>query len=298
MPTTLPKQAILIVNAASGNGAESLEPTAAALREAGVDLLDCIAIENPKRCQQVVADAIPRAPMVIVGGGDGSISSVVDCFVGRDTVFGILPLGTANSFARTLGIPLDLEGAVDVLANGRRKRIDLGQIDGDYFANTAVIGLSPLIAHTVPDKLKRVLGRGAYLVWALRWAVRFKPFRLVIEMGEATHRFWATEVRIANGRHFGGVELVDDAEVDSGELVVQAVTGRSKLSLARSWLAALFRIRDDAGEVKEFRGREFRIETRPPRHVAIDGEPSTRTPIEVKVALGAIEVAVPVDPEV
>src|SRR3546814_2461195 len=70
-----------------------------------------------------------------------------------------LPLGTANSFARTLGIPLDLPGAVDVIANGRRARIDLGAINNDYFANVAAIGLPSLVGSTIPDGLKRVLGR-------------------------------------------------------------------------------------------------------------------------------------------
>src|SRR3546814_7069349 len=63
------------------------------------------------------------------------------CFVDKDCIFALLPLGTANSFARTLGIPLDLPGAVDVIANGRRARIDLGAINNDYFANVAAIGL-------------------------------------------------------------------------------------------------------------------------------------------------------------
>ena len=115
--------------------------------------------------------------MVIVGGGDGSLSSNVDFFMGKDTVFAILPLGTANSFAGTLCIPKDIDSAIDVIANGERKRIDLGCIDGDYFVNAAAIGLSPMIAETVPHKLKRYLGMVGYLVWALWCAVRFRPFR-------------------------------------------------------------------------------------------------------------------------
>src|SRR3546814_9635967 len=101
--------------------------------------------------------------MVCVGGGDGSRSSAVDFFVGHDCVIALLPLGTANSFARTMGIPLDLEGAIGVIAGGRRRRIDLGMIDGDYFANCAAIGLSPLIAESVPHGFKAWAGRVGYL---------------------------------------------------------------------------------------------------------------------------------------
>jgi diacylglycerol kinase family enzyme len=87
--------------------------------------------------------------MVIVGGGDGTLSSNIDYFKDRDTVFAILPLGTANSFARSLHMPLDLDGAVEVIAHGEPSRIDLGCINGDYFGNSAAIGLSPLIAKSV-----------------------------------------------------------------------------------------------------------------------------------------------------
>src|SRR5688572_32056857 len=116
------------------------------------------------------------APMVIVGGGDGSLSCTVDEVVDRDIVFALLPLGTANSFARTLGIPLDLDGAIETIATGKRRRVDLGVIDGDFYANGAAIGLSPLIGATVPHGLKKYLGRVGYLIWAIWWVFRFKPF--------------------------------------------------------------------------------------------------------------------------
>jgi len=291
----LPKKAILVVNTHSRTGAESFDAATRTLRKAGVELVDTLAVDDPTKFDEAVRDAVKRAPMVILGGGDGSISSTVDRFVGKKAVLAVLPLGTANSFARTLGIPLELEAAVDVVANGRRKQIDLGCINGDHFANTAVIGLSPLIADTIPKGLKRVLGRVGYLVWAIRWAVKFAPFRLAITMNSSTRNFWATEVRIANGGHFGGIELIDEAEVDSGDLVVQAVVGKSKVSLAKSWLGALIGLTRNAGEVKEFRARQFRIETTPRLDVAIDGETSVKTPIEVSVARAAIDVAVPVE---
>ena len=138
--------------------------------------------------------------MVIVGGGDGSLSCTVDDVVDRDCVFALLPLGTANSFARTLGIPLDLDGAIATIATGRRRRIDLGMIDGDYFANGAAMGLSPMIGESVPHKLKRYLGRVGYLIWAVWCLVRFQPVPADRRRRQRAARpLWATEVRIANG---------------------------------------------------------------------------------------------------
>ncbi|ALR23163.1 hypothetical protein ATN00_21940 (plasmid) [Sphingobium baderi] len=145
--------------------------------------------------------------MIIVGGGDGSLSSAIDEFVGHDSVFALLPLGTANSFARTLGIPLDLEGAIRTITTGRRRRVDLGVINGDYFVNAAALGLSPLIGDTVPHKLKRYLGRLGYLIWAVWCLMRFRPFRLKVDNNGQNTTIWATEVRILNGRFHGGVEI-------------------------------------------------------------------------------------------
>ncbi|HET9352645.1 MAG TPA: diacylglycerol kinase family protein, partial [Sphingomicrobium sp.] len=168
MADALPKRAMLVINAQSRRGAEAFDEVQGKLAASGIELMDAHAVQDPEVMEPIVKAAIAKAPMVIVGGGDGTLSSVVDHFVGTDTVFAVLPLGTANSFARTLGVPLDLDGAIKVIAFGRRKRIDLGIIDGDYFANVAALGMSPLIADTVPDILKRYFGVIGYVVWAIR----------------------------------------------------------------------------------------------------------------------------------
>ena len=291
---SLPREAALIVNVHSRKGEALFEQAREKLEAAGVRLIAAHAVRDPERLQETVREAVNSgAPMVIVGGGDGSLSGTVDELVGKDCVFGVLPLGTANSFARTLGIPLDLDGAVQVIAQGRRRRIDLGMIDHDYFVNAASLGLSPMIGKTVPHKLKRYLGRIGYLLWAVKCSVGFRAFRLTIDDGQAERRMWSTEVRILNGPYHGGVELSDRADVDSGEIVVQAVVGRSHARLAWDWYAKFFKLRDRDAQTEEFRGKSFRIETRPRQRISIDGEVVARTPARVKVAAGAIDVAVP-----
>jgi len=294
MNDTLPRQAILIVNAMSRRGADAYDEARAKLELAGVELIDAIAIHKPEEMDKSVIDAVARAPMVIIGGGDGSLSSTIDHFVGKNTVFAILPLGTANSFAGSMGMAPDLDSAIDVIANGRRRRIDLGVIDGDYFVNAAALGLSPLIADTVPHKLKRYLGMVGYLIWAARSAFHFRPFRLRITLEDGSVvKAWATEARIANGTHHGGVELVESQEVDSGEIVIQAVTGKSIFGLAWSWLATLFKLSGRERTTTEWRGKTLRLEARPQQKISIDGEIAAKTPVTVCVAKGAIEVAAP-----
>jgi YegS/Rv2252/BmrU family lipid kinase len=294
MDDQLPNEAVVVVNVQSRRGEEAFEEACERLGSAGVKVIARHAVKDPDEMRPIVQRAIAeRAPMIIVGGGDGSLSTTIDDFLGSETVFALLPLGTANSFARTLGVPLDLEGAINVIANGRKRRIDLGAIDGDYFANAAAMGLSPLIAETVPHKLKRYLGMGGYLIWAVRVAFKFRPFRLHVYVGDEVHRVWATEARIANGSHHGGVELVENAELDSGEIIVQAVTGRSILGLAWSWFATLFKLRARELTVTEFHGRELRLVAKPRQKISIDGELSARTPVTVSVARAAVWVAAP-----
>lgn len=290
----LPRDAALVVNAHSRRGEALFAQAKEKLEAAGIRLVACHGVKDPEQMNATVRQAIADgAPMVIVGGGDGSMSGTVDELVGKDCVFAVLPLGTANSFARTLGLPLDLDGAVEVIARGRRRRIDLGMIDGDYFVNAASLGLSPMIGETVPHKLKRYLGRVGYLIWAVKCSIRFRAFRLTVDDGHEERRLWSTEVRILNGRFHGGVELSDDADVDTGEIVIQAVTGRSRVRLALDWYAKFFRLRDRDSHTIEMRGHRFRLDTRPRQGISIDGEVLAATPATIQIAPDAIEVAVP-----
>lgn len=290
----IPTEAVLIVNAHSRKGASLFVEARDKLERAGVKLIAAHAVRDPTALNATVRAAVREgAPMVIIGGGDGSLSGTVDDLVDKDCVFAILPLGTANSFARTLGLPLDLDGAIKAIASGRRRRIDLGMIDADYFVNSAALGLSPVIGDTVPYKLKRHLGRIGYLLWAMWCFVHFRPFRLIIEDEEREHRMWASEVRIFNGRFHGGVELTESTDVDSGDIVIQAVTGRSLVRLAWDWYSKFFKLKSRDANTVEFRGKKLLLNTKPHHRISIDGEVLARTPVTVRVAQRAIEVVVP-----
>jgi YegS/Rv2252/BmrU family lipid kinase len=290
---SLPKQAILIVNTKSRIGAAAFEEAVALLGKAGIELVEAHPVDDPDQLARAVRKAVDVAPMVIVGGGDGTLSTTIDFFKDRDTVFALLPLGTANSFARALEIPLDLAGAVDVIAKGMPRRIDLGCVNGDYFGNSAAIGLSPLIARTVPHKLKKYLGRVGYALWAAKVGVQFRSFRLTIDSGEANASVWATEVRIAKGGYFGGVELVENAEVDSGEIIIQVVTGKSQRNLIQDWLSNMLKLRNRDQWQAEIRAKKIRLSTDPVMDVTIDGELATKTPVTVSVAPDAVVIAAP-----
>ena len=170
------RHAVLVVNTRSRHGAHAYSEAKRLLVEAGIALDAAYPVRNAERLHEIVQEEIAKGrKFIILGGGDGTISSVVDHFAYTSVVFGVLPLGTANSFARTLGIPLDLAGAIDVLVNGKVANIDLAKINEDYFANGSSIGMPAIVGQATPHSLKKWLGRGAYGLGVQVHALRAVP---------------------------------------------------------------------------------------------------------------------------
>ncbi|WP_010545585.1 diacylglycerol/lipid kinase family protein [Sphingomonas elodea] len=289
------RSAAMIVNTKSRHGQDFFDRACARFHGQAMQV-DAHAVDNPDELEATLAKALAKKPeLVILGGGDGTISGLVDKLVGKGVTLGVLPLGTANSFARSLGIPLDVDGAVDAILQGHPKRIDLGMINDDYYASTAAIGLSPQIAKTVPHKVKRWFGRMGYLGWASLQFLKFKPFTVIVGEGADAQRLRAVEVRISNGPFHGGTELVDEAGIASGEIVVQVVKGHVKSRLVRNWAASILRLEARKDDTVAFRGQSLRVATEPPLPISIDGEVLAMTPVMAKVAPAVIDVMVPAD---
>lgn len=287
------KPAAMVVNTRSRHGQAWFKQACSRFGALGFEV-EAHPVDNPDRLEATVDAALARKPgLLILGGGDGTISGLVDRMVGKDIRLGVLPLGTANSFARSLGIPLDVDGAVDTIVHGVARRIDLGMVGDDYFASTAAIGLSPQIAETVPHAVKKYFGRAGYLAWAALEFSRFKPFTLIIGEGADAQRLRVVEVRISNGPFHGGTELVDAAQVDSGEIVVQAVKGHVKRRLIHNWAASVLRLDARHDDTVTFHGTRLHVATDPPLPISVDGEVLAHTPVIAGIAAGAIEVMVP-----
>ncbi len=291
------RSAAMVVNAKSRKGQKLFKRACAAMKGLPYPV-DARAVEDPDKLEATVHDVLAAGPdLVILGGGDGTISGLVDLLVGKDVILGVLPLGTANSFSRTLGIPRTVEGAVEVIRAGHTRRIDLGVIDGDYFANCAAMGISPQIAETVPHGLKKVLGMVGYLGWAGYQFGRFRPFTLHVDDGTQRRKMKVVEVRISNGPYHGGTWLVDEASVNSGQIVVQAVRGHYKRKLAYNWLASILGLKARHQDTISFSGKSLKIDTEPRLPISIDGEVLARTPVTARVAPGVIEVMAPPPPD-
>ncbi len=288
------KSAVLVVNTYSRWGGRLFFRALDELTKRGINITASYAVRHPDRLPAIMKEAISRAgSLVIVGGGDGTISSVVDYFAYQDVVLGILPLGTGNSFARTLGVPLTLEGAVDVIAHGKVADIDLGKIDNDYFANMAAIGFSADVAHSSPDKLKKFLGPLAYLFVAVGQFFQHRSFSCTFHTAHEEQKIKTHQVLIANGSFMGKTFFTPTINPDDGSLIVFSMDMLNRWQMLKLWIAFLLGKYTAFTEAKYFRTREIRIETDPPQYVDADGETITRTPVTVSLAPEALKVMVP-----
>src|SRR5688572_1607950 len=130
--------ALLLVNPNSRRGKESLPVVRQHLSRAGVAYLE-LPPESVEPPSNAIVRLAGRVNSVIVGGGDGSLNSAAKGLLDTGLPLGVLPLGTANDFARTIGLPLDLATAIDVIAKGKTASIDLGEANGQPFFNVASI---------------------------------------------------------------------------------------------------------------------------------------------------------------
>ncbi len=287
------RRVALLVNGRSRTGQKLFAEAKRRLLERDIELISAEALHDPSTLPGRIAQAVAaKAELVIVGGGDGSISCAAGALRGSGAALGVLPFGTANSFARTLDVPPDLGGALGVALDGKAVDVDIGSIDGRCFANAAAIGLPARIGEDIPHGLKAALGRLGYFLFALWCLARFKGFRATITVDGEAHSFEASEIRVHNGSYLGGIEVAEEASVESLDLLLQVVTGHSRWGLARAWLSGGFGQR--ARHIETLRGCDIRIETSPSWPVSVDGEVLAHTPVEAKVLRQALRVMVPV----
>lgn len=231
---------------------------------------------------------------VVVGGGDGTLNAAALGVIEAGLPLGVLPLGTANDLARTLGIPFDLDDAAQVIAEGRTRRIDLGLVNGEPFFNVASIGLSAELAQKLTRDIKRRFGRLGYALVALNVLMHAKPFRATITSETESVRVRTLQIAVGNGRFYGGGNAVEkDAAIDDQRLDLYS------LEFERAWKLALMARSFRSGEhgawseVRAIRAQEFDIRTRRPRPVNADGEIVTQTPAHFSIKPSAVTVFAP-----
>ncbi len=286
----------LIINSKSRNGRRALPEVLASCERTGLQISRLHKITNPSTLPAVLRGIRRRSPTILItASGDGTVSDVVDYLAGTDIKLGFIPLGTTNNFARSLGLPLGVAAAVDVIAQGKTRRIALGQVGKDYFANVAGIGISAAVAGSVTARRKQRYGRLAYLITALAVLAYHKPFyvRLTDKDGELEAHFETHQIVVANGSYHAGSEIAVDADLQKPQLVVFKLGGPSRISLVWHMLQFYLSRGRKTTHASYFLGRNIHIDADTRQSIELDGEVKTATPAAITVEPAAVEVFSP-----
>jgi diacylglycerol kinase (ATP) len=291
-----PARALLLVNPNARRAADGVDAAVAALEAGGVAVRR-EAFSGPDAVEEDIRRHAGDADCVVVAGGDGTLSRAGGVLAKLGLPLGVLPAGTANDLSRTLGIPEDLGAAAKIILAGRRRRIDLGTVNGHPFFNVASIGLSADLSEALSSDLKRRWGRLGYALAGLRVLSRARRFsaRISDEEGEVVVR--TLQIAVGNGRHYGGGTVVEeDATIDDGALDLYSLELRNVWKLALMMRTFRSGAHGAWNEVRTARSVEFDIATKKPRPVNVDGDLVTETPAHFKVHPKAVTVFAPPAP--
>ena len=152
--TRKPRRALLIVNERSRQGQAAANQAENLLVAGGLKVMRKHS-DSPQDLNAVVRRHAPEVDCIVLGGGDGTFNSASRALIETDRPLGVLPLGTGNDLARTLNIPMDLPGAVNVILAGRIHDIDIGDVNGQPFFNLASLGLTVQLTRNLTGDVKR-----------------------------------------------------------------------------------------------------------------------------------------------
>jgi YegS/Rv2252/BmrU family lipid kinase len=287
------KRALLLINRHSRKGKENFAQTVDLLNHWDFEIIS-VPLKKVEDIPFLMEKYRSNIDLVIVGGGDGTLNAMVDVLVETQLPLGIIPLGTANDLARTLGIPNSIAEACRIIAEGNLKYIDLGWVNNKYFFNVASLGLSVKITQKLNKGLKRRLGILAYAWTALQVLSKTRPFTAMIGIDGQNIKVKTLQIAIGNGRYYGGgMPIAHDAQIDDQRLDLYS------LEIEHWWqiFPLLWTLpRGQQGLlswVRTLKGKEIQIQTRKPHSINTDGEITSTTPAMFRVIPAVLGVYIP-----
>jgi len=287
------KRALMIVNPRARRGSAPIDAATAVFEKAGLEL-EVASPSDGENASELISRRADHVDFAIVGGGDGTLNAAAAGLVYTGLPLGVLPLGTANDFARTLGIPLDPVKAAEMIVAGKQGLIDVGEVNGHLFFNVASIGFSAELAGELTEHAKKRWGTLGYAIVAARILMRSRLFTAFVDHDGTTEKIRTMQVSVGNGRHYGGGMTVEEnATADDGWLDLYS------LEVDHWWrlLGLLPSLRKGThgqwDDVRAFKTTEVTIRTSRPRPVNTDGELTTYTPARFRIRPKSVRVFVP-----
>jgi diacylglycerol kinase (ATP) len=243
---------------------------------------------------------------IVVVGGDGTLHEVANGVLGSNIILGLIPFGTGNDFARSLGFYGNLEAACKAVTDGDIIHVDMGTVEGTgidgprHFIVLAGTGFDAQTARTVNNGIKWISGAPAYIFGAIATLIRFKPFELKLTLDDGvTRRTKAMFVSIANAPSTGGGMLIaPEAKLNDGLFEICLVAAVPKIQLLYQ-LTKVFEGKHVLHPaVSMLKSSTVSIEADPPQPILIDGEVMGTTPFKITIIPKALRIRIPAQDEV
>lgn len=286
-----PRTALLLLNQNARCGRESAELVRQLTQRAEIAIVEpTLGMDFVEAIRAHAADV----DCVIVGGGDGTLGGCVEEISASGLPMGVLPLGTANDFARSLGIPVDLTGALGTIARGQSSYVDLGVANGHAYLNVASVGFSAELAAALTAENKKRWGKLGYAITAAKLLASSKVFDAAITHDGTVEQFQTFQVSVGNGRFYGGGMTVhNDASPMDGMLDVYSLEIDHWWKLLRLLPALRKGTHGQWDDVRAFSSKALHLDTGKPLPVNLDGELKTTTPVTFEIREKALKVYMP-----
>jgi YegS/Rv2252/BmrU family lipid kinase len=296
-----PLPVVLVTSPASGRAKQARREMQLHLRREGLHLLDEIPVKDIQRLERWIGDTAGETPLVVAAGGDGTVGAVAGCLVDTDAILGIVPAGTSNDIARSLGLPLKIDEAVRLLRHGSSRRVDVGCFErmGEtphYFVHAATAGINVAFARlATQSSFRRRLGKLTYAIAGLAALRDARPFGCDIEIDGRRTSLQLLQICVVNAPVFGGLlgfELpgshITDDRLDV--LTIEAIPLRRLILTA---VRIVLGRRAAVQGIRVHHTRRMDVKPCEPQALTLDGEIAAALPGAFSLRPGALRVMCP-----
>jgi diacylglycerol kinase (ATP) len=285
----------LIVNPAAGKGRGVVvaERASRALQKHGL-VTEVVYSRSPSDPAELARTAVrDRLPLVVGVGGDGLINHVASELVHSETALGIVPAGVGNDFARGVGIPLEIDGACRLIAQGNVRRIDVGQVNDRYFFSVAVMGFGAEVNRRA-NRFRRFRVNALYTMLTVATAFSYKPQPFSIAYDGRERRCFSWMIAVGNTWSCArGMALVPAARPDDGVLDACIINGMGKWELLYTFPRVFKGRHIYSTGIDAIRGKEMTISSDRPCEIYADGERFGVLPVTLRAVPRALQVVTP-----
>ena len=286
-----PQRALLLAILEPRQSRKRLSEAIGYLQRSGLDVVAEYP-EQPQDISELIQDYQDEVDLIIICGGDGILNAGVDALIDTKLPLGILPLGTNNDLAKTLGIPNNLSKACQIILEGDIKYIDLGCVNGKHFFNFASLGLSVNITQKLTKKAKLPLGIFTYFSAIIQAILKFRPLSVKISPNKPIVK--TVQIVVGNGLYYSGsMAVFDNARIDDEQLdfyLLEIENWWQIFSILPVMRSGNF---VDCQYVRASQTRQIRVDTGKPCPINTDGEITIYTPATFRIVPKALPVLVP-----